>query len=246
MHFNAFHASRETSSAFYPIFAPTLTEAKVSLSLVAAWTAEARILQNADKLKHAKLRCLGVLCLNMWRSSSVVLRLYWVSCEFFQRVGGSCFGTFDAWGGKAARGRCCRFEEQHPLVLLCTWDPLRFAKETWGTKRTKKDQIEENWDEIAEKRKNWNTTRTSDRSILGVPLKILFLLKGLVEAFLECIYATEKQIPGWRCIMWYSKIVPHMSLTDLLLIPDQDICGLAKCELLLLAHALPGIHQLFS
>ena len=158
-----------------------------------------------------KLRCLGVLCLNMWRSSSVVLRLYWVSCEFFQRVGGSCFGTFDAWGGKAARGRCCRFEEQHPLVLLCTWDPLRFAKETWGTKRTKKDQIEENWDEIAEKRKNWNTTRTSDRSILGVPLKILFLLKGLVEAFLECIYATEKQIPGWRCIMWYSKIVPHMS-----------------------------------
>ena len=42
-----------------------LTEAKVSLSLIAAWTAEARILQNADKLKHVKLRCLGVLCLNM-------------------------------------------------------------------------------------------------------------------------------------------------------------------------------------
>jgi len=35
-----------------------------------------------------------------------------------------------------------------------------------------------------------------ERSILGIPLKILFLLKGLVEAFVECIYATEKQIPG--------------------------------------------------
>lgn len=165
-----------------------------------------------------------------------------VSCEFFQRVRGSCFGTFDAWGGKAARGRCCRFEEQHPLVLLWTLDPSRFAKEIWGTKRTKKDQIEENWDEIAKKRKNWNTVKEHS----WYSFEDLVLLKGLAEAFVECVYAKEKQIPGWRCIMWYSKIVPNMSLTDSLLIPDQDICRLAKCELLLLAHALPGIHQLFS
>ena len=227
------------------LLSPTL-KAKVSLSLVAAWTAEARMLQNADKWSMWSSDVWGFSA-----STCDIDQIMWivVSCKFLKRIRGTCFGTFDeALGGKAARGRCCRFEEQRPFVLLLwTCKPLKFAKETyWGTKRTKKDQIEENWDEIAEKRKNWNANRTSESSILGVPLKILFCLKGLVEAFLECFYATKKQVPGWRCMMRYSKIVPNMYLTHSLLIPDQDFCGLAKCELLLLAHALPGIHQLLS
>ena len=123
-----------------------LTEAKVSLSLVAAWTAEAKILQNADKLKHVKLRCLGVLCLNMWHGPSLLRILPTFDVSF-----GSCLGTFDA--GKAARGRCCRFSAFVDFGPKICKGNLRYKT------NEERSNFFENWDEIAEKRKNWNTRK---------------------------------------------------------------------------------------
>ncbi len=99
MHFNAFHASRETSSAFYPIFAPTLTEAKVSpadLRSFASFSASASnfisLIKNfqkdqifsktemkspkREKLEYSK----GAFLVFLWRScfySKVWLKLLW-------------------------------------------------------------------------------------------------------------------------------------------------------------------------